>query len=321
MRVTAKDVAAASDVSLASVSRAFRANAPIAPALRQKILLQAKQLGYVPPLNRERGDSGRRAIALIAGDIENPFYAAALRSFAEQGATQNIDINVYLPPQGGSVDDIMRQVLESGVDAVVITSALLSSTLAIECQTRGLPVVLFNRVQTDPGISAVSADNYGGGTMVAKRFLAQGHRHLAFVGGLARASTHLERRRGFLDAATAGAVHEVAGDYDYAQTYMAVSQLLEDVPCVTALFCANDLMAFAAIDSARAKGMVPGQDISIIGYDDVPMAQWESYQLTTVSQQTEKLVRETLSLVVASDLLADPEIRIIPGALIERQSG
>lgn len=321
MRVTANDVAEACEVSLATVSRAFRADAPISKDLRLRILAKAKEFGYAPPAPRQRKKIGRRVIGLIVGDIENPFYPSVLKCFAAKTADRSLDMVVHVVPPEKSVDDIMAQVLGTDVDALVIASAILPSRLAADCKARGLPVVLFNRIQTDSSLNAVCADNYGGGKMVAARFLSAGHERICFMGGMTRTSTHLERRRGFIDGLGQCDLQEVAGLYRYNTARQAMDDVLSASKPPTALFCANDLMAFAAIDAANTVGMTPGKDIQIIGYDDVPMASWSSYQLTTVSQRVDVLVNETLDLILSVSPKTKGEMRIVPSALIVRSSG
>lgn len=321
MKITAKTVADACGVSLATVSRAFRADASISGDLRQRILTSAQELGYTPPAPRQRKRTGRQMIGLIVGDIENPFYPSVLKRFASQTSKNGLDMIVHVVPPGQSVDDIFELVLATDVDALVVTSAILPSKLVSACKARGVPVVLFNRIQTDPNLNAVCADNYGGSKLVADRFRTAGHRRICFVGGLARTSTHLERRRGFMDGLVSCEVIEVSGDFEYQMARRAVDEVLKASNPPTAVFCANDLMAFAAIDAAKSLGMAPGSDIDVVGYDDVPMASWSSYKLTTVSQQIDTLVGETLHLIKSLTQQSEGQIRVVPAKLIARKSG
>lgn len=326
MKTTAKDVAARCDTSTAAVSRAFRAEATINPKLRSRILSVARELGYAPPAKRVKRTDGRRTISIVVGDITNPFYPNTLETFAKKISARRHDMLVHLVPPGETVDSIISQVLRSGSDAAIVASANLSSELARECKRRGMPVVLFNRIQADPSTNAVCADNYNGGVLAAQRLLSRNCASVGFLGGISDTSTHLERRRGFLDELDRqdmGPIFEGTGQYDYGVAFSVVSDLLNSRFRPDGLFCANDIMAIAAIDATRRIGMVPGQDISILGFDDVPMAAWTSYQLTTFRQRIGQMVTNALGLI--DEVWRDPEtsgaLRMVRCGLVERESG
>lgn len=326
MKVTAEDIANRLGTSKASVSRAFKPDSPLSKALRSQILQTAHEMGYVPPGRRPSGRGDNLAISLVVGDIRNPYFASVLEEFSKAAAEQNIELLFHAVPNGLTVDSIMSQVFRDGSDGAIITSATLNSDLARQCRNRGLPVVLFGRVQVDAQLSAVSGDNYNGARLVARRFIDQGRRRIAFLGGIANASTHLERRRGFLDAMEEAGMQPAgdwSGGFQYDQAHAAVSSALAAPSRPDAIFCANDIMAVAAIDAAKKAGIRPGSDLGIIGYDDIPMAAWESYKLTTVRQRIRLMVGNALSMM--AELIDDPgalgTIKITPCYLVERSSG
>ena len=220
----------------------------------------------------------------------------------------------------------MEQVLAADLDVVVLASAELSSGLATVCGERALPVIHFNRIQTNADMMAVSTDNYGGGRLAAERLLANECRTIAFVGGRAGTSTHLERRRGFLDALAErdhALVYDEVGNFNY-DTALALGETLFNAPQPPdGIFCANDNMAFALVDAADASGFEPGKTVFIVGYDDVPMASWNRYQLTTISQQVEQMVDDTIKLIplAAQSTAPGGVIKVVPSKLIIRQSG
>lgn len=326
MKITAKDVAERCNTSTAAVSRAFRAEATINPELRTAILSTARGLGYAPPAKRTKRTEGRKTISIVVGDVANPFYPSVLERFAKEIEARNHYMLVHVVPQGETVDSTISQVLRSGSDAAIIASANLSSELAKQCKLRGMPVLLFNRVQADPNSNAVCADNYNGGLLAAKRLLSRNCTSIGFLGGIRDTSTHLERRRGFLDELArqnSDLTFEGEGAYSYDVAFDVVSNLLEGSQRPDGLFCANDIMAFAAIDAARRIGMVVGQDISVLGFDDVPMAAWTAYELTTFRQRVGQMVSDAVSLV--EEVWENPEtegaLRMVRCGLVERTSG
>jgi DNA-binding LacI/PurR family transcriptional regulator len=263
---------------------------------------------------------------LVVGDIENPFYPLVLKEFSRASAASGWHLTVYVAPEAGSVDSLMAQVLHADIDAVVIAAAELSSTLAAECRARALPVILFNRVQAHAGLHAICTDNYAGGRMVASRMIAAGRRRIAFIGGRRSTSTHLERRRGLIDALAERQMRlaeDLACDYAHDVAARVGRDLFARATRPDAVFCANDNMGFALLDAAHEAGLVAGRDVSIIGYDDVPMAGWSRYRLTTISQEVPDMVARTMRRIAA--LSADPEappgLEMVPPRLVVRESG
>ena len=174
-------------------------------------------------------------------------------------------------------------------------------------------------------MTTVTCDNYRGGRAIVRHLIATGRRRIGFIGGLADTSTHLERARGFRDAlAEAGlAVHaEAEGRFSYEGGQAATQKLMVPATPPDALFCCNDIMALAAIDAARERGMsIPG-DLAIAGFDDIPMSGWAPYRLTTLRQPVERMIEEALGLIraVESGKSIEGTIRIIPGELVRRES-
>lgn len=326
MKPTARDVARLAKTSPAAVSRAFRSGAPISPQLRAHILSTAKMLGYQPPIEREAARKGSGIVTLVAGDLENPFYPMAANALAQELVSRGRRLVLHAVGVKGDVDQVMDQVLHSRSDAVIVMSALMSSELASMCRRRAMPAVLFNRVQPDLAMTAVTCDNHSGGRMVAHRFLEGGRRSIAMIGGRHNTSTHIERRRGFVDALEAAGHPLMAmapGNYDYDTSLKAAYELLASRPAPNAIFCVNDIMALAAIDAARELGLRIPDDVAVIGFDDVAMASWASYRLTTVRQPLSRMAAETADLV--ETLIADPSasgiIRVVPVSLVIRQTG
>ncbi|AML51717.1 LacI family DNA-binding transcriptional regulator [Falsihalocynthiibacter arcticus] len=325
MKVTARDVAKSAETSVSAISRAFRSDSSLSDDVRQRVLRIAAEMGYVIPSQRMAAQGKTRTISLVVGDVVNPFYPSILEAFSSAAMDEGILLNLHVVPQGKSVDSVIAHVLGQRSSAVIVTSATLSSDLAVQCLQKGLPVVLFNRVQINTGLSAVCCDNYAGAQQVVDFLLTKGYQRIAFVGGLRNTSTHLERWRGFEDRmndAGRPVFRSVSGSFDYDVSFAAVVDLLNDSQPPDAIFCANDIMAMAAIDAAKSQGRSIPHDVAVVGFDDVPMAAWQSYRLTTVRQRVRLMVQDTFKLI--SQLIEDPAargtIRITPSVLIERDS-
>jgi len=326
MKPTAKQVAHAAGVSLSAVSRAFAPGASLDAEKKKRILAAAEAIGYVSPARRTAEAIAAGTITLVAGDLLNPFYPLVLDTLAKQLQLSSRQLLVYALPANEDVDAITAKILASRPAAVIVTSMHLSSGMARACRQHQIKVVLLNRIQRDMKINAVACDNYGGGRDVARFMLGRGRQRIGFIGGVTDTSTHVERARGFREMLReAGrAVHvEVTGNFAYHTAYSAAHELLGRADRPDALFCCNDIMALAAIDAARERGMRVGQDVAIVGFDDIPMAGWTSYRLTTIRQPVDRMIQEALSIIEDDTIQpSDPgSVRILPGKLIIRSSG
>lgn len=325
MKPTAKQVAHAAGVSISAVSRAFTPGAPIDDAKRKRIFAAAEAVGYVSPGRRMAQAIAADTVTLVAGDLHNPFYPLVLDTLAKRLQASGRQLLVYALPEGTNVDTVIPKILAARPSAVIVTSVSLTSGMAQACRQHRIPVVLLNRIQRDIRINAVACDNFAGGTDAASLLLARGRRRIGFIGGAPNTSTHVERARGFrtrLNEAGRAVHAEIAGHFSYRVAYAATSELLSRPDRPDALFCCNDIMGLAVIDAAKDRGLRIPDDLAVVGFDDIPMAAWTSYRLTTVRQPVERMVQEALDLVAEASSRAPGEssVRILPGKLIIRSS-
>ncbi|MET0747867.1 MAG: substrate-binding domain-containing protein [Rhizobium sp.] len=325
MKPTAKEVAHAAGVSLSAVSRAFTPGSSLDAEKKKRILAAAAQVGYVSPARRTAEAIAAGTVTLVAGDLSNPFYPFVIETLAKQLQSKNRQLLVYALPSDVDVDAATPQIIASRPSAVIVTSTHFTSKMATACRQHGIRVILLNRIQRDARINAVACDNYAGGRDIAHYLLARGRRKIGFIGGLADTSTNFERARGFRERMheEGRQIHvEADGAFDYRIAYAAAVALLTQRDPPDALFCCNDLMALAAIDAAREKGLSVPDDVAVVGFDDIPMAAWNSYRLTTIRQPVERMVQETLRLIEDFAGMAPDEsaTRILPGKLVIRAS-
>lgn len=322
---TGAEVALEAGVSRSAVSRAFRHDRSLSEDKRVRILAAASKLGYLPPSVQAVARLADKTITLVAADMDNPFYPMAANALSQAIHASGRRLILHAVPPQEDVDSVLRQVLDYKSEAAIVTSSLMSSRMARDCRAQNMPVILFNRVQPDRRMTAVTCDNYGGGRLAAEKFIKSGFRKIGMVGGRVNTSTHLERNRGFCDRLAESDMRltaAVSGEFKYDVAFSVVRELLAGDGRPDALFCLNDVMALAAIDAARVSGLRVPEDLAVIGFDDIPMASWPSYELTTVRQPLRRMVADTLELIQAQ--LTDPEvcgtIRIAPVRLVERDS-
>jgi len=230
----------------------------------------------------------------------------------------------HVPP-GEEVDNELPLLLQYQVDAVVIASATISSEMARVWTATGRPAVLINRTVPDAGVTTISCDNVAAARNVADYLVGLGHRRLAYVAGKPDTSTNVEREQGFRDRLRERGIDlfaRVEGrEYSYAAGSAAAAELARLRP--DAVFFANDIMAIGGMDAFRHDcGMRVPDDIAVVGFDDIPMAGWPSYRLTSVQQPLTHMVDVAVQFLTTA--LEHPATRpakhLIPGTLIERAS-
>lgn len=326
-KITSIDVARQANVSQSTVSRVFSNNSPnVSEKARQRVLKAAYELGYQPnAIARMMSTRQTNIIGLVMSTITSPFYPYVLEKFLENLQAIDLQVLVFTSSSTQSVEDILPLVLQYQVDALIITSARLSSDMAKMSMDSGTPVILFNRSVKDPNMSAICADNIAGGRLVADILLDSGHEELAFIAGIQNTSTSQDRERGFsMRLAERGYTdwQRVQGAYTYETGYSATQDLLSQKDYPDAIFCANDIMALGAIDAIRAQGLSVPDDISVIGFDNIPMAGWGAYQLTTISQEVDKMIEQTINLM--QEKIESPtspsRLEHVTGKLIVRSS-
>jgi DNA-binding LacI/PurR family transcriptional regulator len=299
---TESDIAKLAGVSQSAVSRAFTPGASVADATREKILQAAQSLGYQPNL-MARSLATRRSniIALAISYLENPFYAQVVKELSDRLRETGRHILLFTTPPNEEVDPALEQMLSYQVDALILTGTTAPLGLALQCQKAGVPIVQINRESKLPGISTVRGENQRAGELVAGFLLAGGHRRFAFIGGTESSSTGKVRQDAFTSFLASRGVNEVQveyGNYTFDGAAAAARKLLGSPTPPDAIFCASDYMAFAAINVAKREfGLKIPQDVSVVGFDDVPEASHSAYDLTSFSQPVEDLVKEAIDII------------------------
>lgn len=329
--ITSEDVARLAQVSQSSVSRAFTPGASISEKNRQKVLDAARRLGYRPNAHARSLITGRsKIIGLVLLYLENPFYAIALQRLAERLQRDGYHVLLFIN-HTQNADGLVSEILQYAVDGIVLAATSLSSVLAAQCADAGIPVVLFNRVMADPQygiVSSVRTDNVAGGRVVADYLAKTGHRRIAYLAGNEETSTNLERERGFREGLQEHGLRiwgRAVGNYSFEQACQATREIVQlggELP--DAIFVANDHMAFAAMDTMRHElGLSVPEDISVVGFDNVPQASWGSYRLTTVEQPMDPMIEATVGILqktLGEDGVAVAEEVLFSGQLIVRES-
>ncbi|MER2537016.1 MAG: LacI family DNA-binding transcriptional regulator [Rhizobiaceae bacterium] len=327
-KVTSVDVARLAGVSQSAVSRFFTPGTSVSKKTAEKIRVAADELGYRPNVLARSLITGKsRIIGLVVAYLENYFYPEVVEQLSKALQVEGYHVLVFISSlTADHTEQIMQEILDYQVDGIVLASVSVSSGLAARCRAAGVPVVLFNRKQDDTSLSAVTSDNRAGGRAVAEHLIALGHRRMGYIAGFEGASTQRDRERGFLeglrDAGLEPAAREV-GDFVYDEAQAAARRMFAGNERPQAVFVCNDHMAFAVMDVLRFElGLRIPQDVSVVGFDDVPPARWPAYNLTTFRQDVGDMVAETVTTLMDSITLKStaPRQIVIDGRLIVRGS-
>lgn len=330
-KVTSLQVAQRAGVSQSAVSRVFTPGASVSKKTAQKVRDAAAELGYRPNVLARAMVKGKsRIIGLVVAYLENFFYPETLEKLSNALQEQGYHVLVFMTKQTAqNIDDVMEEILDYQVDGIVMASVAMSSDIATRCEQAGVPIVLFNRSQDIDGITSVTSDNYSGGRKMANFLIEGGHERIGYIAGWEGASTQRDREAGFR-AALQDAGREVfartVGDFDGDRAREAARQMfdVDESARPDAVFVANDHMAFAVMDVLRheLKLRVP-EDVSVVGYDDVPPAAWLGYDLTTMRQRANSMVEETVDVLmeqIQSPETACPRRIAIDSPLVVRSS-
>ena len=306
-RASSYDVARLAGVSQSAVSRAFRPGASyISEDMRQKVLAAAEQLGFRPnAMARGLATSRSGIVAVVLGTIGNPVYPAVLQALGRQLSARALQI--LLLTELDAPETVVQRALQYQAEAMIVTASVNlepSRLIAARCRGAGLPLVLYNRSLPGMAVPAVTCASREGGRLVADLLLRAGHSRLAVLDGSQETSANIDKREGFgerVAAALGGPPMRETGDFSPEGGRSALLRLMRRPTPPDAVFCTNDIMAIGAIDAARHElGLRIPEDLSVVGFDDIPMAAWPSYGLTTVRQRVDAMAETAVELVCAA---------------------
>lgn len=301
MRVTADEVAEVAGVSRSAVSRAFTDGASIAPDKRKHILTIAASLGYRPNLIA-RGLTGQQTglIALVLGNVSSPYEAWLLEHLSAAIRASGKWPLLVPATSEDELDGALEHALSYQVDGAIVAAGSVSRALAERCSALGAPIVMVGRILDGGGADSVCCDNKTGMRLIVDVLMETGRRKVAWIGGKADTFSNMERFSGLVEALAAHGLEPVEsrrGDYSFESGLTQALVLLTGATRPDAIVCGNDAMALGAISAVRRLKFGMPEDVAVVGFDDIPAANWEPYSLTTVQNPVEKTTEEALRLL------------------------
>ncbi|GAA3543986.1 LacI family DNA-binding transcriptional regulator [Amycolatopsis ultiminotia] len=323
-KVTSHDVARLAGVSQPTVSRALRNLPGTSPETRQKVLDAALELSYVPSDSaRALSTTQSRRVAVVSEELTNPYYPELVEPIRRRLAEAGLRTVVVTDSEHRAVGP---EVLADGsYDGVILTTTLRTSALPRDLTERGIPHVLVNRVLDHPESPSCSVDNSAGARAVVELLAGLGHRHVGLVQGPVATSTGRERADALRKALRARGVRVrrdelVRTAFDHDAGRAAAGELLDRAERPTAIVGGNDVIALGVLSAARERGLRVPEDLTVAGFDDIPMAGWPLVGLTTVRCDLERLAHTAVELLQdAMTTPAPPPVeRRIPVSLVLR---
>lgn len=298
--VTLRDVARAAGVSPATASRALAQPERVSPDRRRRVARAAEELGYAPARVTGRPPGpGSRAIGLVVPDIQNPFFAGIAKGVQQRARTVGTAVVVADADEDPRLENEVLVEMAGHVSGIVLCSSRMSDQ-ALAALPAVPEMVLVNRESEH--LRSVIIDNEGGIRQAVGHLHALGHRRIAYAGGQWGSWSDRERRRSLEVAAQALPDVEVVQLGHFPTVFAGGVAAADLVPAsgATAVVAHNDLVALGILDRLRARGVRVPEEVSVVGFDDIPSSTHVSPTLTTVSVPLRLLGR------TAVDLLLDP---------------
>ena len=327
-RITSIQVAQKADVSQSAVSRVFTPGASISSKTADKVRKVADELGYRPNVIARTLITGKsKIIGLIVAYLDNQFYPESLQKLSEQLQSKGYHILIFtVDNKTSQIEKTVEKLIDYKVEAIIAASVSMNNEITKICQKENVPIVLYNRAQDNKNISFVTSDNIKGGISIANHFAEIGVTKPAYIAGWEGASTQRDREIGFVKGLKENNIklaQREIGNFNMKEARIATLKLFENNKMPDGIFVANDHMAFAAMDTIRYElNLKIPEDVVVAGYDDVAIAGWPAYNLTSVRQAANKMVNKTIETI--SKIIEEPETKPvhikIEGPLIIRES-
>jgi len=296
------DVARLAGVSQSAVSRAFTEGASISEKKKKAILEAADKLNYRPNvIARSLVQNSTKIIGLVMTRFRSPFYTTVLGDFTRHIQDSGYSTLLLNIDNDREVAGVLSTALQYQVDGLIITSAKLTSVMVDSCVRSKTPIVLFNRYSENNELSAVYCDGYDAGRKIAD-LLVPNHTRFGCIKGEVTSSTSRDRSEGFVSRLAEHGISDCIcehADFSYDSGFETAKKILDRPNRPDAIFCVSDLMALGAIDAARTVfGLEIPADLSIVGFDNIPMAGWPAYSLTTAAQPAPKMAEATVDTLL-----------------------
>jgi DNA-binding LacI/PurR family transcriptional regulator len=309
--VNIHDVARRARVSIATVSRVVNNISTVDPELAKRVWKAVDEVGYVPNTQARALVSGRsRILGLIVSEITNPFFPELVQEFENLAVAQGYEVMIGSTNYDAArTESLIRRMLQRNVDGVAVMTFGIEEELVQKLVEHGFPLVFVDAGPELPNVRVLKV-NYGEGIReVVQHLAALGHRQIAFISGPVHMRTAATRRDAFRKAMaelglTVPAASMVEGRHTMESGKAAMEELLQTGELPTAVVCSNDMTAIGVLHALDETTHKVPRDISVVGFDDIHLAQFMLPPLTTVQMSCRDLATaavEALRAGIESD--------------------
>jgi LacI family transcriptional regulator len=304
--VTIKDVAQASGVSYSTVSRVLTGYEFVKERTRQRVMDAAENLGYAAnPHARSLVGGNSRIIGLLVPNLDNGYVGTIMQGIDIALAQANYDLVLYTSHRHPDKESYYVRAITNGLtDGLLLVAPLVPASYIEALREQDFPYVLIDQADATESSSVVEATNWQGAYDATEYLIQLGHRRIAFIKGSPVVRSAADRLDGYKAALTDKGISIleellIEGDFQQQTAYESAQRLLQSQQTLpTAIFASNDLSAFGAIDAVRECGLRIPDDISIIGFDDIPQASFVYPKLTTVRQPLEEMGQVAVKILL-----------------------
>jgi LacI family transcriptional regulator len=311
-KVTIVDVAREAGTSYSTVSRVFSNSGKVAEETKERIIEVAERLGYVPNQQARSLVGGQtQVLGVLVPGFDNGYVSSIVNGIDDEIAGTEYNLLLYTTHRAHK--DEVRYVnrITSGLaEGLIVVLPRHPEAYLSALAAKHFPYIFVDHEGVSEDSISISATNFRGAYDATKYLIELGHRRIAFITGILELRSGLDRLHGYRAALQDYGIEVdqtliVHGDFLTESGYLATQQLLEVDPLPTAIFVSNDLMAFGAMNAITDSGLHVPQDISIIGFDNIPQAELFRPRLTTVHQPLEQMGRMATRMLL--DQIENPE--------------
>ncbi|WP_186111181.1 LacI family DNA-binding transcriptional regulator [Burkholderia gladioli] len=297
-KVRLEDIAQRLGLAISTVSRALAGHPAISAETRDAVLALAAELGYrLPAQGRRKKTAGTRLVGVVVGALHNRFMTLMLTHLHDALQEYGYHTTLVIDPMNDPGHLLAyRPLIDGYLDGLIFATATLDTPVVAEMQRRGMPIVLVVRSVDGIAVDTVEIDNVHAGALAVEHLVKLGHRRIGFVMGPPNTSTSRDRTQGALARLAdlevpREAISIVSSDYTTEAGYSSAMAMLGETQPVTAIVAGNDTIALGVLEAAKRRGLdVPGR-LSVIGFDDMPLAASPLIGLTSIRQPVEAMAR------------------------------
>ena len=326
--VTLREIADRLGVSVSTVSRALAGHPAISAQTREQIITTAAEAGYRVPSQGRARVVGTKMVGVVVGALHNRFMTLLLQHLHDALDAAGYQVILLIDPMTDANKLLaFRPLIDGYLDGLIFATATLDSPVVPELKRRGIPMVLVVRSVDDVKLDIVEIDNLQAGVQAAKHLYELGHRHIGLIMGPSNTSTGRDRTEGAFNWLIQAGVNpqlidRVHCEYTSEMGYSSALSMLGEER-VTGIIAGNDMIALGVLEAAKRQGISVPSELSVVGFDDMPMASSPLVGLTSIRQPVEAMAQLAVKRLIVrmrGGSIAPPFRDVLPIQLLRRDS-